>query len=182
MIFTLREYKLKNNEICSIRSAKGSDAEDIIKCRKETTSETDFLLTYPEEVDTDVQKTAEYLEKIEKAANKLFLSVHINGNMAGMCNIVPISERIKVKHRATFGITVKKEFWKMGIGNLLMTEIIENAKKMGYEQIELEVYSDNRRALNLYEKFGFEKWGCIPNGYKLKDQTYNNCIKMGKIL
>ncbi|MDO5089733.1 MAG: hypothetical protein Q4D53_08100 [Leptotrichiaceae bacterium] len=53
---------------------------------------------------------------------------------------------------------------------------------MGYEQIELEVYSDNHRALSLYKKFGFKKWGCIPNGYKLKDGTYNNCIKMGKIL
>ena len=48
--------------------------------------------------------------------------------------------------------------------------------------MELEVYSDNENAIKLYKKYGFEKWGTIPNGYKLKDGTYRNCIKMGIIL
>lgn len=64
----------------------------------------------------------------------------------------------------------------------MMSEIIENSKKLEYEQMELEVYSDNENAIKLYKKYGFEKWGTIPNGYKLKDGTYRNCIKMGIIL
>ncbi|RRD41012.1 GNAT family N-acetyltransferase [Leptotrichia sp. OH3620_COT-345] len=182
MIFSLKEYRLKNGKKYSIRSAEESDSKDIIKYRQEVTSETNFLLTYPEEIDTNIEKMMKYLRDFEKSTDRLFLLVYMNGEIIGMCSIVPILERIKVKHRTTFGLTVKKEFQGMGVGNILMNEIIENARKMNYEQIELEVYSNNKNAIKLYEKHGFQKWGEIPNGYKLKDGTYNNCIKMGKFL
>ena len=53
---------------------------------------------------------------------------------------------------------------------------------MGYEQIELGVYSDNVKAQSLYKKHGFEVWGSVKNAYKLKDGTYRDEIMMGRRL
>ena len=51
---------------------------------------------------------------------------------------------------------------------------------MRYEQLELGVFDDNKRAQALYKKHGFEVWGCSKNAYKLKDGTYRDEIIMGR--
>lgn len=60
--------------------------------------------------------------------------------------------------------------------------MIKEARKMGYEQIELGVFSDNEKAKRLYEKNGFQVWGKNRNAFKLKDGRYFDEIIMGIIL
>ena len=42
--------------------------------------------------------------------------------------------------------------------------------------------SDNARAIHLYEKVGFERYGIQPRAFKLKDGTYRDEIIMVKML
>ena len=44
------------------------------------------------------------------------------------------------------------------------------------------MYSDNSRAIHLYEKFGFERYGIQPRAFKLKDGTSRDEIIMVKML
>lgn len=89
---------------------------------------------------------------------------------------------IRYPHRATFGISIKEKYWNKGIGSILIEEIIKEARKMGYEQIELGVFSDNEKAKRLYEKSGFQVWGKNRNAFKLKDGRYFDEIIMGIML
>ena len=59
---------------------------------------------------------------------------------------------------------------------------IDQTRANGFEQLELEVYSDNSRAIHLYEKFGFERYGIQPRAFKLKDGSYRDEIIMVKML
>ncbi len=52
----------------------------------------------------------------------------------------------------------------------------------GFEQLELAVISGNTRAMSLYEKFGFELVGTIPNAIKYKDGTYADEHRMVRVL
>ena len=56
------------------------------------------------------------------------------------------------------------------------------AKKMGYEQVELEVVEGNTRAKNLYERFGFRETGKNLRALKYDDGSYRDEYKMVKIL
>ena len=40
----------------------------------------------------------------------------------------------------------------MGVGSIILQAIIESAKQVGYDQIELEVVEENERAHQLYKK------------------------------
>ena len=102
----------------------------------------------------------------------------ISGEIVGSCGLAPVADNLKTKHRGRLGISVRKKYWGIGIGSLLLREILSFAKEHGIEQVELSVYSDNLRAQKLYERFGFIEWGRLSNAYKLKDGSYRDEINM----
>ena len=79
----------------------------------------------------------------------------------------------RMSHRGEFGISVAKSEWGQGIGSALLQKIIEYAKEHGTELINLEVRSDNRRAIQMYEKFGFRKIGTSPAYFKIDGEYYD---------
>ena len=72
-------------------------------------------------------------------------------------------------------IVVKKSKRKLGIGSLLLKNIIELCKKLNISTLFLEVNEKNIPAILLYKKFGFEEVGFRKNYYK-----ENNAIVMKK--
>ena len=71
----------------------------------------------------------------------------------------------KLRHRCRCGISIEKDFWGLGIGRALTESCIECARKAGYTQMELEVVSDNKRAVSLYKSVGFQEMGRNPLGF-----------------
>lgn len=53
-------------------------------------------------------------------------------------------------------IGVRKPYRHLGIGRSLLTESMAYFHSLGHERIYLDVDADNRKALGLYEKLGFE--------------------------
>ena len=64
------------------------------------------------------------------------------------------------------GISVEQEFWGLGIGRALTQSCIDCARRAGYAQLELQVVSDNLRALALYRSAGFREYGRNPRGFR----------------
>ena len=48
----------------------------------------------------------------------------------------------------------------------------------GYEQLELDVVSENKRAIALYESLGFVEYGRNPRGFKSKYTGYQELVYM----
>lgn len=64
------------------------------------------------------------------------------------------------KHCASFGITVHPKAQGKGIGKKLMAAMVDLADNwLNLVRIELDVYTDNIRAIVLYQNFGFEVEG-----------------------
>ena len=78
--------------------------------------------------------------------------------VAGWCDIVP-HQRTGTEHVGSLGMGVIKSHRGQGIGKRLIEATIEQAFARGMTRIELEVFSSNTRAIQLYEKFGFEHEG-----------------------
>ena len=178
MIYAEKEYPLKDNRLCMLRSAAVSDAAAMVKFLRISNEETYFMLRYPEEITLTEDEETTILKNWQEQPNKLLLLALINDEIAGSCGITPIAEHLKTKHRGRFGISVTQKYWGIGVGSLLVREILSFAKKNGIEQVELGVYSDNLRAQKLYERFGFIEWGRLPDAYKLKDGSYRDEINM----
>jgi len=69
-----------------------------------------------------------------------------------------VSPSPRMRHSATLGIMVHKDYQNMGVGTALMKTLLDIADNwLMLVRVELTVFEDNERAIHLYEKFGFEK-------------------------
>lgn len=62
-------------------------------------------------------------------------------------------------------LAVKPDFRRCGIGERLVSELIERLKEIGANCLLLEVRSSNQSAIALYEKMGFSQVGRRKNYY-----------------
>ncbi|HEX3027207.1 MAG TPA: GNAT family N-acetyltransferase, partial [Clostridia bacterium] len=102
----------------------------------------------------------------------LMIAAFVGGRLAANCGINCAAPYKKYQHRAEFGIAVLEEFWGNGIASALLTEIIAAARAMGYEQMELEVVTENTKAIALYKRFGFEIFGTRERSFKYLDGSF----------
>ncbi|MDD6794788.1 MAG: GNAT family N-acetyltransferase [Clostridiaceae bacterium] len=182
MKYTEKTIKLKDGTECILRSPEINDAKDMIEYMRMTSGETHFMVRYPEEIKLTEDKEKELIKETLNSNNDMMIAAFVGGILAGNAGVNCYRNHIKIKHRAVFGISIKEEFWNLGIGNILVEESIKEARKMGFDQIELTVFSDNIKAQNLYKKHGFEVCGTVKNGYRLKDGSYRDEIMMQKML
>ena len=61
-----------------------------------------------------------------------------------------------------------------------MQECLKWCKAHQIEQLELDVLTDNQRAIKMYQGFGFEIVGRIPHALKYADGTYGDEYLMVK--
>ena len=89
----------------------------------------------------------------------------VNGEIIGSTSLN--RKRNRMRHRAEFGISLKKAWWGCGAASALAEAILAFARENGFEQLNLEVRGDNARAIRLYEKLGFRKLCTFPAFFKI---------------
>jgi len=84
------------------------------------------------------------------------------GRLVGEC-MVRGREPSDLGHTGLLGIVILEGYRGVGLGEKLMIEALDEAKRIGIWLIELEVLAINKGAARLYEKVGFMKVGVVPN-------------------
>jgi len=176
------EYRaaLKGHEIL-MRHPVPDDAEKMIEGRKLVCDETDYLGRYGDEVKMTTEEERKYIEDMTSSKSNISVVVFCDGEYIGDCSVTG-GTCDRLKHRGTLGIALRLKYTGLGIGTLLMENILNEAKECGFEQIELKVATKNERALALYKKFGFQICGTLPHHMKYRDGTYADMYYMVKML
>ena len=170
-----------NGKELLLRNATEDDAEMLIEYLKITGGETRFLVKEPEEITFTLEQEQDYIRNQNESPNSIMILGFLDGEYVGNCALIGNSLS-RFKHRVTMGIALYQKFTGMGIGRVMIEELIAIAKEKGFEQIELEVIAGNERALHLYKSLGFEIYGTFPKNMKYKDGTYADAYWMMKKL
>lgn len=176
-----RTFTLPSGEVLTVRSLCTDDAEALVAFRNAIYSETHFMARYPEEGES-LEAMRNGLAGYGESPVNFEVGAFAGEKLVGEFGVAQVRPHIKYRHRAVMGISVRKEYWGCGLGSYLMQLAIDQTRTNGFEQLELGVYSDNTRAIHLYEKFGFERYGIQPRAFKLKDGTCRDEIIMVKML
>jgi len=178
----MKDIKLKNGQILTIAQATLEDAENHAIYTNNIMIESNFLSMDQKDGVSTANSQSKWIETTLNNDKIFIFFAKIDGKIVGCANFSPISNKIRFKHRCDMGISVLKEFWGLGIASEMMRVLVEKAKEVGYEQIELQVVDTNEPARHLYTKFGFYETGFINNAMKYTDGTYAKFILMQKDL
>jgi ribosomal protein S18 acetylase RimI-like enzyme len=98
----------------------------------------------------------------------------------GWCDIIP-EPHPPHRHAGILGMGLHPDCRGKGIGKRLLAATVEDARRVGLERIELNVYASNARAKRLYESMGFVVEGTRRRHRKL-DGVYEDNVLMARLL
>jgi len=87
---------LKDGVELLVRNAGASDARALRETMRRTHSETDYLLSYPDEQSVDDEQEARSLEETERSGNEVELVAVIDGRIVGSAGVSAVRSRRKV--------------------------------------------------------------------------------------
>ena len=178
----MKKIELKNGKILTISSPTLDDAQELADYSNIIRKESRFITISEEDGFSSKSSQEKWIQSTINNNRFFIFSAKIDGKLVGSGNFGQKSNKMRLAHRCDMGVSVLKEYWGLGIATELMKVIVEKAKDVGFEQIELQVVSENEAARHLYSKFGFYETGYIKNGMKYSDNTYAKLILMQKDL
>lgn len=168
------------NNTYIIREAVPDDADKMILYLNQAGGESDHLLHGKNEFTVPIEGVRRKLAMSKESENSVVLIALENEQIIARAELAGYYAA-RIRHRANFSISVKKEYWNRGIGTEMLKRIIEQAKKMKIRVIELEVIADNVRGIHLYHKMGFADIGVYKN-YFYVNGMFKDAVIMQKIL
>ena len=159
-----------------------SDGKAMMDYINTLSREQTFILFQGEQ--NTLQQEMKYLRSLlVKIKNKksVCLLVFHNDRLIGSSQI-EMREKAE-KHIGSFGISIAQGFRGEGIGEHLMQLVLDEAKRCFPEltMCTLSVFVNNVVARRLYKKFGFIRYGKLPDGLCYQD-TYVDHLYMYKRL
>lgn len=157
----------------TFREARPADAAALLAYLKQVGSESDNLLFGAEGLPICVEDEAAFLEKSLHSDKSLFLLAFAGEEIAA-CGSFSCNTRARTAHWGEVGLTVRRAYWRQGIGFALLSRLIDFAENTAHaELMTLHVRADNAAAIALYEKCGFERVGVFPRMLRIGTQDYD---------
>jgi putative acetyltransferase len=124
---------------------------------------------------------ARLAETLNASGEQLLLVAEIDGVFAGHGGLAPAGTQLRRRHVMGLGMAVAPEHWRRGVGNALMSGLLDWADRWaGVLRIELQVFTDNAAAIALYRRHGFEIEG-THRAYALRDGVYADVHAMARL-
>ncbi|HVK41097.1 MAG TPA: GNAT family N-acetyltransferase [Phenylobacterium sp.] len=113
------------------------------------------------------------------SANQTLLAAVIEGKVIGTLGLH--RQEGRRAHVGVIGMAVHDAYAGRGAGTALMTAAVEQADLwLNIKRLELSVWTDNTRAIALYERFGFEREGLMRD-YAFRDGAYADALSMARL-
>lgn len=170
-------YRMKDGRTVVVRRATEKDAEQLLKNINDVGAEQDWILT--ESVPWDPRQEREWIRSFNGEQSVLYVA-EVDGRIVGQVD-AHVSSYPKARHVASLGIAIVNGYRELGIGRILMEQVLAWMKARGVEKAALEVFSTNARAIALYRKMGFEIEGARRRQFKIRGQ-YVDDVYMAKWL
>lgn len=102
------------------------------------------------------------------------VSVSNTGEVTGLYILHPNNVG-RVGHIANASYAVSSKWRGQKIGKALVKHSLKNAKDHGFKILQFNaVVATNNIARNLYKELGFKELGCIPKGFKITENYYED--------
>ena len=83
----------------------------------------------------------------------------VDNRVIGWAAVSPVSDRYVYQGIGEASVYVTAEYWGMGIGELLLKNLITKSEQEGYWTLQAGIFPENLNSLQLHQKLGFQVVG-----------------------
>ena len=173
----MAEYALKDGRTLTMRDPALADAAAMIAYAKVVGGETDFLLMDENGIEgLTLAGEEEWIRNtLDMPNTKMFLG-YVGNELVTLCD-VRAAARKRIAHVAGIALSVRRDFWHLGVGSIAMRAMIDFAKSTGaLRTLSLEVREGNERAIALYRRFGFVEVGRHKARINVRGMYYDEIL------
>jgi len=142
----------------NIRTANSEDAKSIARVHVEAwrvaykgVMPAEFLKS----ISLDAREKG-WVKTLSRDGRGHYVVIEQDGGVAGFCVYGPPKEDLKSKNTGELvALNIAPKTWGKGLGASLIQHVIKEGRSLGWDTIYLWVVRENRRARELYERFGF---------------------------
>jgi RimJ/RimL family protein N-acetyltransferase len=142
-----------------VREADPSDAEQLTRLAEAVSAEPEAWLISADGEWRSVGDERRYLKALRRYPNAaVFVAEMEDGAIIGRLSLARDTHPASA-HVADLGLMVAKDARRAGVGRALLEAAVGWARSSGVRKLELHVFPWNEPAIQLYQRFGFEREG-----------------------
>lgn len=154
--FNGENFEISGGKVLEIRSLRGSDATEVIRFLQCAAQETTHTMQY---VGREFPPTEEFASRFETTFNDpvaLHVGVFSDSSLVASVNLRPaVADHKWVRHIASFGLIILRDYWGHGLGQHLMKLMETHALSVGVTKVEAMVRTKNDRGTRFYNRQGY---------------------------
>ncbi|MEH1783242.1 MAG: N-acetyltransferase family protein [Nostoc sp.] len=104
--------------------------------------------------------------------------IEVEGVIAGWLSFQSFYGRPAYTKTAEISIYIAPNFHRCGLGRQLLAQAINESPTLGLKSLVCFIFAHNQPSLKLFETFGFERWGHLPNIAEL-DSVERDLVILG---
>ena len=109
------------------------------------------------------------------------LVADVRGEVAGFAHLSFYSPRVPYRATRTASVYLRPDFQRRGLGRLLVTAVLDEARRTGAHLVIAAIDSENAASVALHRSLGFEVMSRLPEaGWKF--EQWRTLVQMGVIL
>jgi L-amino acid N-acyltransferase YncA len=143
-----------------IRPSTTKDLNDIVKIYNHAVDEK-FATADTEHVSLESRK--DWFAQHSSETYPIYVA-ELNGEIIGWCSLSPHRPgRKALRSVAEISYYIHQNHRRKGVANALINHTIESAKALVFKNLISILLDLNKTSIHILEKFGFEKWGHLPD-------------------
>jgi L-amino acid N-acyltransferase YncA len=103
------------------------------------------------------------------------------GKAVGWLSFLGMSDRPGLAYTAELALYVSQEAQRTGVGSHLVAAAISEAPSLGLDRLMVMIWGTNEPSLNLFQRFGFKYWGCLPGAVWAHNISHDMVI-LGRLI
>lgn len=102
--------------------------------------------------------------------------IEVNNAVAGWLSFQSFYGRSAYDGTAEISIYIAPEYHRQGLARQLLAKAIKYSPNLGLQNLLAFIFAHNHPSLNLFEQFGFQIWGKLPQVALIDDVEYDLVI------
>jgi RimJ/RimL family protein N-acetyltransferase len=166
-------YRLSDATKVTFRPARPDDAPGIIAAVRSSSEERSYVLM--EVYGKDAAGQRAYIEQLDTKHN-LFLVATVDGEVVGILALIDTLVCSTPMPAVAVGLHLVRQWRGRGIGSALLRYALRWAKEHGYQRLEADIFTTNKRSVHLFSKAGFREEDCRRRSVQVGAQQINEVV------